>query len=97
MGSFLGGGWSLLFFAVVISTGEFQAKPAAPRVKIKSRIEAYIVIKPPVIPTRRILCAWLPEQAARPHGNREGYHSNPACTAARRTLIEARTEEFAGY
>src|ERR1700688_396862 len=52
--------------------GESQAKPAALRVKIKSRIEAQIVVKPPVIPTRRMLSAWLPEQAARPHGNREG-------------------------
>jgi hypothetical protein len=80
MGSFLGGGWSLLLFAVVISTGESQAKPAVLRAKIKSRIEAYIVIKPPVIPTRRILSAWLPERLL---GRTEIAKDTPAIRLAR--------------
>ena len=68
MGSFLGG-MEPLVLRCCHFYGESQAKSAALRMKIKSRIEAQIVVKPPVIPTRRMLSAWLPEQAARPHGN----------------------------
>jgi|HubBroStandDraft_6_1064221.scaffolds.fasta_scaffold27152_4 hypothetical protein len=63
MGSFLGG-MEPLVLRCRHFYGESQAKPAALRVKIKSRIEAQIVVKPPVI--KRFPIPYFPPAADEP-------------------------------